>query len=55
MLLSNLFVSHKVPQPRFAPGLFLALLAFFVLLGESKPVYGLVGIGVTSLTAGALI
>jgi hypothetical protein len=55
MLLSNLFVSHKVPQPRFAPGLFLALLALFVILGQSKPIVGLVGIGVTAVITGALV
>ena len=55
MLLSNLFVRHKVPPPRFAPGVFLALLAAFVILGNSKPVYGLIGIGVTTVIAGLLV
>lgn len=55
MLLSNLFVQHKVPQPKFAPGLFLALLAIFVLIGDAKPIVGLAGIGATTLLGGALI
>jgi hypothetical protein len=55
VLLSNLFVHHKPPQPKFAPGLFLALLAAFVLIGQTKPVYGLVGIGTTAIVASVLI
>lgn len=55
MLISNLFVKHKVPAPRFAPGLFLVLLAVFMLLGQNKPVYGLSGIGVTLVIAGILV
>jgi hypothetical protein len=55
MLLSNLFVRHKVPGPRFAPALFLALLALFVLLGNSRPIFGLVGIGVTAMLAAVLV
>lgn len=53
MLLSNLFTRHKTPPPRFAPGLFLGLILLFVLLGQAKPVYGLIGIGtVLIITAG---
>jgi hypothetical protein len=55
VLIQNLFVRHKVPQPRFAPGLFIFLLAVFMLLGESKPIVGLVGIGTTVVVAGALV
>jgi uncharacterized membrane protein len=55
MLISNLFVRHKVPPPRFAPALFLSLLAVFVLLGNTKPVVGLVGIGCTVIVAAVLI
>ena len=55
MLISNLFVRHKVPPPRFAPALFLTLLAVFVLLGNTKPVVGLVGIGATVIVAAVLI
>jgi hypothetical protein len=55
MLISSLFVKHKVQPPRFAPGLFLFLLAAFVLVGDFKPVYGLVGIGTTVLIAGVMI
>ncbi len=55
MLISNLFVTHKVPQPRFAPGLFIGLLAIFALMGQSKPVVGLVGIGTTAVVAAVLV
>ena len=55
MLLSNLVTRHKAPQPRFAPALFLMLIALFVVLGDSKPVYGLMGIGTTVLIAGLLV
>jgi len=55
MLLSNLFTKHKVPPPRFAPGVFLALLAMFVLLGNAKPAYGLLGIGTTVVIGGLLV
>ncbi len=55
MLISSLFIRHKVPPPRFAPGLFLLLLAIFALLGQGRPVFGLVGIGTTLLVAGALV
>ena len=55
MILSGLFVKHKVQPPRFAPSLFLILLAAFVLVGEDKPVYGLVGIGTTVIIGGALV
>jgi hypothetical protein len=55
MLISNLFVKHKVPQPRFAPGLFLALLAVFSLVGQYRPVVGLVGIGTTAIITSVLI
>ena len=55
MVISNLFVRHKTPQPRFAPGLFVGLLAAFVLLGQTKPLFGLVGLGVTAVVAAALV
>ena len=55
MLLSNLFVKHKVPQPRFMPGMFLGMLALFIVLGQSKPVFALVGIGTVSILAAALV
>jgi hypothetical protein len=55
MLISNLFVRHKVPQPRFAPTLFIGLLAIFILLGNSKPAVGLAGIGATSVIAAVLV
>jgi hypothetical protein len=55
MILSNMFVRHKNPQPRFAPGLFLLLLAVFILLGQSKPLLALVGIGTTTVITGILV
>lgn len=55
MLISNLFIKHKVPQPRFAPGLFVGLIALFIILGEAKPVVGLVGIGTTAIVAAFLV
>ncbi len=55
MLVSHLLINHKEPGPRFAPGLFIALLAVFTLLGQSKPIIGLTGLGVTLITAGSLI
>jgi hypothetical protein len=55
LLISNLFIRHKVPQPRIAPGLFLGLIAVFILLGESKPLFGLAGIGTTVIVAAVLV
>ena len=55
MLLSNLLVRHKTPGPRFAPGLFVGLLVTFVVLGQSKPLFGLVGLGVTLIVTGVLV
>jgi hypothetical protein len=55
MIIQNLFVRHKVPQPRFAPALFIGLLAMFSLLGQAKPVFGLVGLGTVSILAAALV
>jgi len=55
VLISNLFVRHKTPQPRFAPGLFLFLLALFLLLGDKRPVIGRVGIGTTAIVMAVLV
>jgi hypothetical protein len=56
MLVSHFFIRHhKTPQARFAPGLFLGLLSIFALLGQSKPVYGLVGIGTTLIVTSVLV
>ena len=55
MLLSNLLPGHKTPPPRFAPGLFLALLMIFIVLGQVKPTLALVGIGTTLVITGTLI
>ncbi|HEX3081883.1 MAG TPA: hypothetical protein VHQ86_01375 [Candidatus Saccharimonadia bacterium] len=58
MFISSLF-SHftrrKVPAPKFAPGLFLGLLAAFTLLGQDKPVVGLTGLGTTLIAGGVLV
>ena len=55
MLVSNLFVKHKKADPRLVPAAFVALLALFVIIGESKPVMGLIGIGATVILAGTLV
>lgn len=55
MLISHFFVRHKTPGPRFAPGLFLVLLSGFALLGQEKPVFGLVGIGTTLIVTAVLV
>ena len=55
MVLSNLFVRHKKPQPQFAQGLFLGLIVAFTIVGESKPIVGLAGLGTTLIVAAALV
>ena len=55
MLISHFFTRHKTPAPRFAPGLFLGLISAFALLGQSKPIFGLEGLGVTLVTTAVLI
>lgn len=55
MLVSHLFVRPKTPGPRFAPGLFMGLVAGFSILGQSKPVFALAGLGVTLVVAGSLV
>lgn len=55
MLISHLLVRHKHPQPQFAPGLFVGLLVAFSLLGQTKPIVGLVGLGTTLLVTGVLV
>ncbi|HEY6736649.1 MAG TPA: hypothetical protein VI322_02940 [Candidatus Saccharimonadia bacterium] len=55
MILSGLFVRHKEPAPRFAPALFLAFLAGFTVVGQIKPVMGLVGLGTTAILTAVLI
>jgi len=55
VLISHLLVHHKVPGPRFAPGLFIGLIAAFSLLGQTKPVFALTGLGTTLIAGGALI
>lgn len=55
MIISNLFVRHKTPQPQFAPGVFLGLLALFMIMGVAKPLVALVGIGTTAIIAAVLV
>ena len=55
MLISNLFRRHKTPGPRFAPGLFVGLLVVFTLLGQTNPIFGLTGLGVTLIATGTLV
>lgn len=55
MILSHVFVRRSKPAPRFAPTLFLGFVLMFTLLGQLRPVVGLVGLGTTSILAGALI
>lgn len=58
MLISNLithFSRRHPPAPKFAPGLFVGLLAAFTLLGQTRPVFGLAGLGTTLVAAGCLV
>jgi hypothetical protein len=55
MILSHLFIRHKTPTPRFAPATFVSLLAIFALIGQSRPVIGLVGLGTTAILSAALV
>jgi hypothetical protein len=56
MLISHLLPRHhKTPPPKFAPGIFMGLLAGFSILGLTKPIFGLVGLGTTLLVSGVLV
>jgi hypothetical protein len=55
MLMSNMFLRHKTPRPRFAPALFILLLAAFAIIGQARPIIGLVGIGTTAIITGVLV
>lgn len=55
MLISQLLVRHKAPAPRFAPGLFMSLLVAFTILGQTRPVVGLTGLGTTLIITGVLV
>ena len=55
MLLSNLLIRHKTPQPRFVPALFLSLLIIFTVVGFARPIRSLVGLGTTLILASALV
>ena len=54
-MLSSLFVRHKVPQARFGSLMFLGLLIIFMWTGQTKPIYGLTGIGVTLIVTSILV
>jgi hypothetical protein len=49
VVISNLFIRHKTPQPQFAPGAFLGLIALFVVMGVAKPLIALVGLGIAAV------
>jgi hypothetical protein len=55
MILSHLLIRRSTPAPRFAPGLFVGLIVAFAILGQSKPVFSLVGLGLTLVIAGVLV
>jgi hypothetical protein len=55
VVISNLFIRHKTPQPQFAPGAFLGLIALFVVMGVAKPLIALVGLGTTAVIAAVLV
>lgn len=55
MLFSHLFMRHKTPEPRFAPGLFVALVALFGSMGQTRPVVALAGVGTVLLLSGVLV
>jgi hypothetical protein len=46
---------HKTPRPRFAPGVFVGLVAIFAILGQTKPVIGLAGLGTVLVVTAALV
>lgn len=54
MLLSSLF-DHRAPAPKFAPWLFVGLIFAFCVVGQSRPLLGMVGLGTTLLIAGTLV
>ena len=55
MLISRLFIRHKTLAPHFAPLLFIGLIASFAIVGQAKPVIGLVGLGTTLIITGTLV
>jgi hypothetical protein len=55
MMLSHLIIKHNEHRPKFAPLLFLGLLSVFVIIGEERPVMGLVGIGTVVLITAVLV
>ncbi len=55
MVISRLLVRHKAPDQRFAPGVFVALTVAFAILGQTRPIIGLAGLGTTLVIAGALV
>lgn len=55
MLFSHLLMRHKTPAPRFAPGLFIALVALFGSMGKTRPIVALAGVGTVLIVAGILV
>lgn len=55
MILSHLVLHHKNPEPRFVPGLFIALIAIFSILGQYKPLIAMAGLGTVLIVAGTLV
>src|SRR5438045_804319 len=50
-----LFWRPKLPQPRFAQGLFAVLLIWFVVVSRVKPAVGLTGLGVVLIVMATLV
>ena len=55
MLVSNVFVKKKNFTERYVPWLFLLLVLCFTIMGQTKPVVGLVGLGTTLIVAAVLV
>ena len=55
MMFSHLFHYHASPRPHFAPGLFVGLIVVCLVLGQSKPIVGLAGLGVVLIVAAVLV
>ncbi len=54
-MLSKLFMRHKTPAPRFAPGLFFGLIVVFAVLSQTKPAIGLAGLGTLAIMTAGLV
>ena len=54
-MFQHLFHRPKKPQYRFAPTVFLGLIAVFIVILQMRPVLGLAGLGTTLILAAALV